>query len=156
MRVAIYTLIMAFMAMGWISCGEHKKQDTAAYAEADSLNQVAYDMRYKDLSVAVKAASRALLLSEGNADLHAEALNNMGFCAFMRMNFEKSSSLFRQALEEGSNEIEHLISDIGMMKICQRTSMNKEFYDYRNSALRRLKRIREDESLISDAHEKCG
>lgn len=154
MRVAIYTLIMAFMAMGWISCGEHKKQDTAAYAEADSLNQVAYDMRYKDLSVAVKAASRALLLSEGNADLHAEALNNMGFCAFMRMNFEKSSSLFRQALEEGSNEIEHLISDIGMMKICQRTSMNKEFYDYRNSALRRLKRIREDESLISDAHEK--
>lgn len=154
MRVAIYTLIMAFMAMGWISCGEHKKQDTAAYAEADSLNQVAYDMRYKDLSVAVKAASRALLLSEGNADLHAEALNNMGFCAFMRMNFEESSSLFRQALEEGSNEIEHLISDIGMMKICQRTSMNKEFYDYRNSALRRLKRIREDESLISDAHEK--
>ena len=27
------------------------------------------------------------------------------------------------------------------MKICQRTAMNKEFYDYRNSALRRMKRI---------------
>ena len=39
-------------------------------------------------------------------------------------------------------------------EICQRTSMNKEFYDYRNSALQRLKRIREDEALISDAHEK--
>ena len=78
----------------------------------------------------------------------------MGFCAFMRMNFEKSSLLFRQALVDGSDEVKHLISEIGMLKICQRTSMNKEFYDYRNSALRRLKRIREDESLISDAHEK--
>lgn len=155
MRVTIYILVMAFMAMGWMSCGRGHKEQSEAYAEADSLNHVAYDMRYKNLSVAIKAASRACQLSEGNADLHAEALNNMGFCTFMRMNFEKSASLFRQALKEGSNEIEHLISDIGLMKICQRTSMNKEFYDYRNSALRRLKRIREDESLISDAHEKC-
>ena len=31
-----------------------------------------------------------------------------------------------------------------MMKICQRTAMNKEFYDYRNSALRRMKRISDD------------
>ena len=154
MRVTIYILVMAFMAMGWMSCGRGHKEQSEAYAEADSLNHVAYDMRYKNLSVAIKAASRACQLSEGNADLHAEALNNMGFCTFMRMNFEKSASLFRQALKEGSNEIEHLISDIGLMKICQRTSMNKEFYDYRNSALRRLKRIREDESLISDAHEK--
>lgn len=154
MRVVIYTLMMALMVWGWMSCDRHKGQSAAAYAEADSLNHIAYEMRYKNLSVATKAASRACLLSEGNADLHAEALNNMGFCAFMRMNFEKSASLFRQALKEGNNEIEHLISDIGMMKICQRTSMNKEFYDYRNSALRRLKRIREDEALISDAHEK--
>lgn len=66
----------------------------------------------------------------------------------MRMDFEKASSLYLQALKEGGNEIEHLISDVGMMKICQRTSMNKEFYDYRNSALQRLKRIREDEPLF--------
>lgn len=153
MKVAIYTLMIAFMVWGCMSCDRHQER-TEAYAEADSLNHVAYDMRYKNLSTAIQAASRACRLSEGNADLHAEALNNMGFCTFMRMNFEESASLFRQALKEGNNEIEHLISDIGLMKICQRTSMNKEFYDYRNSALRRLKRIREDEALISDAHEK--
>lgn len=41
-----------------------------------------------------------------------------------------------------------------MMKICQRTAMNKEFYDYRNSALKRMKRIREESDLFADRHEK--
>ena len=39
------------------------------------------------------------------------------------------------------------------MKICQRTALNKEFYDYRNSALRRMKRIREESDLFADRHE---
>jgi hypothetical protein len=38
-----------------------------------------------------------------------------------------------------------------MMKICQRTAMNKEFYDYRNSAMRRIKRIGEDEEALKNA-----
>lgn len=49
--------------------------------------------------------------------------------------------------------MECLIADIGMMKICQRTAMNKEFYDYRNSALRRMKRISDDRSAITDPGE---
>ena len=153
MRVVMCILIISFTVIFGMSCERHMEQQVS-YTEADSLNHLAYDMRYKDLSVAMKAAKRACQLAEGNSDLRAEALNNMGFCAFMRMDFEKASSLYLQALKEGGNEIEHLISDVGMMKICQRTSMNKEFYDYRNSALQRLKRIREDEALISDAHEK--
>lgn len=31
--------------------------------------------------------------------------------------------------------------------------MNKEFYDYRNSALKRMKRIREESDLFADRHE---
>lgn len=46
-----------------------------------------------------------------------------------------------------------MIADIGLMKICQRTAMNKEFYDYRNSALKRMKRIREESDLFADRHE---
>ena len=153
MRVVMCILIISFTVIFGMSCERHMERQVS-YTEADSLNHLAYDMRYKDLSVAMKAAKRACQLAEGNSDLRAEALNNMGFCAFMRMDFEKASSLYLQALKEGGNEIEHLISDVGMMKICQRTSMNKEFYDYRNSALQRLKRIREDEALISDTHEK--
>lgn len=40
------------------------------------------------------------------------------------------------------------------MKIYQRTALNKEFYDYRNSALRRMKRIAEDANLFVDKHER--
>lgn len=70
----------------------------------------------------------------------------------MRMDFEHAARLFERAADEGGNEVEHLIADVGMMKICQRTSMNKRFYDYRNSAISRMKRIREDEALITDSH----
>ena len=68
-----------------------------------------------------------------------------GFCAFIHMDFEKAEDLFLRVYEESNNELECLIADIGMMKICQRTAMNKEFYDYRNSALRRMKRISRSE-----------
>ena len=49
--------------------------------------------------------------------------------------------------------MELLIADIGLMKIYQRTAMNKEFYDYRNSAIRRMKRIDEENNLFVDRHE---
>lgn len=41
------------------------------------------------------------------------------------------------------------------MKIYQRTALNKEFYDYRNSALRRMRRIGEDNNLFVDRHERA-
>ena len=50
--------------------------------------------------------------------------------------------------------MELLIADIGLMKIYQRTALNKEFYDYRNSAVRRMKRIAEDNNLFVDRHER--
>lgn len=131
------------------SCGGRAQKD-ALYAEADSMNRLSYDMRYKDLDASAEAAVRAFELSTGNPTLRAAALNNLGFCAFMRMDFEEAANLFLKARETSNDEIELLVSDVGMMKICQRTSMNKEFYDYRNSALRRMKRIGEDESVLSD------
>lgn len=69
------------------------------------------------------------------------------------MDFERAEDLFLRVYEESNNELECLIADIGMMKICQRTAMNKEFYDYRNSALHRMKRISDDRSAITDPRE---
>lgn len=135
----------------FFSCGE--KKDMATYRQADSLNLVSYRMRYKNLDTACKAARQAFTLSEQFPSLRARALNNMGFCAFIRMDFEGAEELFLQVYDESNNELECLIADIGMMKICQRTAMNKEFYDYRNSALRRMKRISDDRSAITDPRE---
>lgn len=126
------------------SCGGRREAGT--FRQADSLNRRAYDYRYKDLSVAEQAASAALRLGAGDASLRAEALNHLAFCAFIRMDFERADSLLREVYEGTANELECLVADVGMMKICQRTARNKEFYDYRNRALRRIKRIGDDEA----------
>lgn len=151
MRHILY-IILVWIGVGvmMVSCSGRK--DKARFMQADSLNRVAYALHYKDLAASTRAAVRACELGKGNGEIISEALNNMGFCAFMRMDFEHAARLFERAADEGGNEVEHLIADVGMMKICQRTSMNKRFYDYRNSAISRMKRIREDEALITDSH----
>ena len=134
-----------------VSCTSAGQRQSLLHT-ADSLNQVSYALRYKDLPRAARAAGQAYEYSAASPSVRAEALNNMAFCAFMRMDFEQAIRLYRKALSASNNEVESLIADIGLMKICQRTSMNKEFYDYRNSALRRIRRIREDQiSLENDA-----
>lgn len=135
----------------FFSCEERKNM--AIYRQADSLNLVSYRMRYKNLDTACKTAHDAYKLSEEFPSLRAEALNNLGFCAFIHMDFETAEDYFLKVYEESGNELECLVADIGMMKICQRTAMNKEFYDYRNSALRRMKRISDDKSAVTDPEE---
>lgn len=109
--------------------------------------------RYKNLDSSCHAASRAYrevsLYKQGKA----EASNNLGFCAFMRMDFEQAEKFHMDVYNLTKNELELLIADIGLMKIYQRTALNKEFYDYRNSALHRMKRIAEDDNLFVDQHE---
>ena len=120
----------------------------------DSLNQVAYSYRYKDLDSSCHAATQAYEKVNMYSQGKAEASNNLGFCAFMRMDFEKAEKFHKDVYSLTKNELELLVADIGLMKIYQRTAMNKEFYDYRNSALRRMKRIGEDNKLFVDKHER--
>lgn len=72
----------------------------------------------------------------------------------MRMDFEQAEKYYQEVYSLTKNELELLIADIGLMKIYQRTALNKEFYDYRNSAVRRMKRIAEDNNLFVDRHER--
>lgn len=134
--------------LSFFSCRGGRTDD--AFLKADSLNREAYEWRYKNLDVSEQAAEEALALGESYPSLKAEALNNLAFCSFIRMDFERADSLLNEVYQETANELECLVADVGMMKICQRTAMNKEFYDYRNSALRRMKRIGEDEDVLKD------
>ena len=72
---------------------------------------------------------------------------------FHAYGFEQAEKFHTDVYNLTKNELELLIADIGLMKIYQRTALNKEFYDYRNSALRRMKRIAEDDNLFVDKHE---
>ena len=119
----------------------------------DSLNGKAYAYRYRSLDSSYKYANEAYRQVNFYKSGKAEASNDLGFCAFMAMDFDRAEALHKEVYKLTKNELELLIADIGLMKICQRTAMNKEFYDYRNSALKRMKRIREESDLFADRHE---
>lgn len=120
----------------------------------DSLNGRAYAFRYRNLDSSYRYAEQAYRQVSLYKSGKAEASNNLGFLAYMNMDFERAEALHKEVYKLTKNELELLIADIGLMKICQRTAMNKEFYDYRNSALKRMKRIREESDLFADRHEK--
>lgn len=130
------------------SCG--KGERSVSIHRADSLNRCAYEVRYKSLDECERLSGEALTAGVDDVSEKAKALNNLGFCAFIRMDFDRSDSLLNEVFRVTSNELECLIADVGLMKICQRTAMNKEFYDYRNSALRRIKHINDDTYALSN------
>lgn len=144
-------LISLLMLSAFFSCGE--TAPTQEVKLIDSFNQQAYAFRYKNLDSCFQAAMQAYKQADLYKSGKAEACNNLGFCAFMQMDFEGAENFYKEVYTTTPNELERLIADIGLMKVYQRTSMNKEYYDYRNSALRRMKRIREDVSIFVDAHE---
>ena len=149
-KLAIWLLCLGgvLLSASFSACGGGRGTD--ALLRADSLNRQAYEVRYKDLNQSEAFAREALEAGDADPSLRAEALNNLAFCAFMQMDFERADSLLREVYAGTANELECLVADVGMMKICQRTAMNKEFYDYRNNALRRMKRIGEDGKALEN------
>lgn len=122
-------------------------------SRVDSLNRLAYACRYKDLEACRRYASEAWQLSGARSDAAAEALCHLGFVAFMQMDLVEADRCFAQVEQLTGNELERLVADVGRMAICQRKAQNKEFYDYRNRALKRLKRIEEEAHLFCSPHQ---
>ena len=122
-------------------------------SRVDSLNRLAYACRYKDLEACRRYASEAWQLSGARSDAAAEALCHLGFVAFMQMDLVEAGRCFAQVEQLTGNELERLVADVGRMAICQRKAQNKEFYDYRNRALKRLKRIEEEAHLFHSPHQ---
>ncbi len=151
MKKGLYSLVYTIPALWLIlllfSCGYSNSSQTQ---RVDSLNYQSYLYHYKNLDSCQAYATQAYSQGNGYANGRAEALNNLAFHAFMKMDFEQSRKYLARVYEESNNELERLIADIGMMKICQRTSANKEFYDHRNSALQRIKRINEEQSAFNE------
>lgn len=149
-RYSIY-IIFALILTALFSCAD--MVPTKEVRLVDSLNGKAYDFRFINLDSSYKYARTAYRTVNLYKSGQAEACNNMGFCAFMLMDYDRSETLYKEVFKLTKNELELLIADIGLMKLYQRTAMNKEFYDYRNSAVRRMKRIREEGDMFADRHE---
>ena len=118
----VYTIPALWLILLLFSCGYSNSSQTQ---RVDSLNYQSYLYHYKNLDYCQTYATQAYSQGNGYANGRAEALNNLAFHAFMKMDFEQSRKYLARVYEESNNELERLIADIGMMKICQRTSANK-------------------------------
>ena len=78
----------------------------ASFVQADSLNREAYRVRYKDRHLSEELAMKALQMGERYPSVKAEALNNLAFCAFIQMDFERADSLLNEVYAETANELE--------------------------------------------------
>lgn len=66
------------------------------------------------------------------------------------MNYEKAYDFLDSVTYVTDNQVELLIADIQRMRLCQRESENKKFYDFRERAQARLKRINEEKKSLPE------
>ena len=101
--------------------------------EADRLNDMSYASHYSNLDSTLHYADSVLKLDIDDAS-RAEALNNIAFVDIMRMNYKRADSILNTISSLTDNQVELLIADIQQMRLCQRMSRNREFYDFRERA----------------------
>lgn len=118
--------------------------------QVDDYNDKAYAAHYRNLDSVKIYAKQALALSNGYNTGKAEALNNLAFIYLMQMHFDKAYATLNEVMGSTDDQVELLVADIQMMRLCQRESNNKEYYDYNEEANKRFLRINEDKRLLTD------
>ena len=127
-----------------ISCSPVDRQ------AADRLNTLSYAYHYRSLDSTEHYAQQALSMSAYYADGKAEALNNLAFVRIARMQYEDARQLLDQVPATTDNQLELLVGYIQQMRLCQRMSENRAFYDYREQAISTLNRIDEERSSLDE------
>ena len=124
--------------------------DTSNRAEVDRLNDISYSYHYRNLDFTQVYAKRAFEHSHNYGDGRAEAMNNLAFVEIARMKYAKAFKILTSIPEQTDNQIEQLVCDVQLMRLCQRRSENKNFYHYLQHAQGCLKRLNEDEELLDE------
>lgn len=114
------------------------------------MNSLSYAWHYRNLDSVRVYADSALALSGSYSAGKAEAYNNLAFAALARMEYGKAYELLSDAVQVTDNQVELLVSDVLFMRLCQRESKNKDFYEYKERAANRLKRINEELRSLTD------
>ena len=117
---------------------------------ADKLNSLSYAYHYCSLDSTECYAQQVLRMSTLCADGKAEALNNLAFVRIAQMRYEEAEQLLNQIPDITDNQIELLVSYIQQMRLCQRRSYNRAFYDFRELANNALRRINEERAALDE------
>ena len=132
---AIWLVACAFMAP-FMACSEGTPQ--AEIRLIDELNEQAYAHLYRDAKVAQMWADSALIVADKYAIGRAEAHYLLGEVALIGQAYAEAHNQYEQAMACTDDDLETLLANVGKMRIYQRTSQNKEFYECRLKALRLL------------------
>ena len=116
----------------------------------DMLNDRAYEWHYRSLDSTEHYALMALEAATSYSDGRAEAMNNLAFVSLVRMDYDLAHQQLNQIAETTDNQLELLVSYVQQMRLCQRRSSNREFYDYREKAQRALMRLLEDPTTLTE------
>ena len=118
--------------------------------KADFMNDRAYSFHYISLDSTVAYSNKALANSTHYEAGRNEATNNLAFVDIMRMDYRAAEARLKGILNSTDNQIELLVANTQMMRLCQRQSRNKDFYEYYWNATRSLERINEDRGSLSE------
>ncbi len=118
-------------------------------ATVDKLNSHSYAYHYRNIDSTAQAAHQALLMAADDDEGKAQALNSLAFVSMVHMDYQAADSLLREAVGQTDNQVELLVAYVQQMRLCQRQSKNREFYEFRQKAVNALKRIDEERDQLS-------
>lgn len=121
---------------------------------ADSYNDSSYVYHYVSLDTTLLYANKALEVSGNYHDGRVEAMNNLAFVDLIKMNYQDAETTLKEILSSTDNQFERLVANVQMMRLCQRESRNKEFYEFYWAANDNINRIEEDKPLLTARQQK--
>lgn len=142
-----YLILSVAMALVAASCDSDAKAVSTDEVAASLCDEITAN-RYKNLALMEAAALQMDTLCGATMELQCVAKNALGHIALMRMDYSAAEKYYLWVIKESPCEVERLVADVGLMTVCYRTSANKSFFDYRSSAIRRVRRINEEVEML--------
>ena len=139
-------LILVLLLVASVPAGARRNDVTAL-----NLNEKAISFLWNALDSAEQYARLAGDVASRHSDERAKSVNTLARIAFIRMDYAQAWKLYKSVPSITGNTLELLASEIGLMRICQRTSDNVSFYEYRNSILIKLRALHDESATLNPA-----
>ena len=139
-------IFVFFLLLVQTSCNEPFRHAQCG-AAFDSLCSGINDFKFVSNNLFADTVDGVRIAFEGplpaffaNADAHA---------SLMRMDYKRARTVYDSVIAVAGDEFDRLEANIGMMRLCNRVSANREFYDYRANARRSMRRISSEDGSLS-------
>lgn len=129
-------------------------REPVAHNDVDHLNTRAYEQHYRSLQHTTQLAREALKKATHYSAGRAEAYNHLAFVEIAKMNYPTAHQYLQQALQATDNLVEQMVAEVQLMRLCQRQSLNKDFYIHMEAASQLKSRIKEEADALNE-HQKA-